>query len=122
MNRLDAKRRLRAARKKRVRKHVEGRAERPRLTVYKSVKHIYAQVIDDVSGRTLVAASTMGRDLRDGLTKTADVAAARAVGLAIGRKALSRDIAKVVFDRNGYPYHGKIKALAEAAREAGLEF
>ncbi len=122
MNRLEAKRRARLARKKRVRKKVRGTPERPRLTVYKSLRHVYAQIIDDTTGRTLVAASTVGRDLRGELEKTATVEAARAVGLAIGRKALARDITKVVFDRNGYPYHGKVKALAEAAREAGLEF
>lgn len=122
MNRLTAKRNARAARKKRVAKKVHGTPARPRLTVFKSLKHVYAQVIDDTTGQTLVAASTMGRDLRDGLKKTSDVSAAKAVGEAIGRKALARDISRVVFDRNGYPYHGKVKALAEAAREAGLEF
>lgn len=122
MNRLGAKRKGRMGRKTRVRRRVCGSSARPRLTVYKSIRHIYAQVVDDSTGMTLVAASTMGRDLRADLSKTADVAAARAVGQAIGRKALSREITRVVFDRNGYPYHGKVKALAEAAREAGLEF
>ncbi|MBE0617922.1 MAG: 50S ribosomal protein L18 [Proteobacteria bacterium] len=122
MNRLVAKRGASVARKKRVRRKVAGTAERPRLTVYKSEKHVYAQIVDDATGRTLVAASTMGRDLRDDLSKTANVDAARAVGLVIGRKALARDITKVVFDRNGYAYHGKVKALADAAREAGLQF
>lgn len=122
MNRLLAKGNARLSRKKRVRKKVQGTPVRPRLTVYRSLKHIYAQVIDDTSGRTLVAASTVGRDLRDELSKTGNVEAARAVGQAIGRKALARDITRVVFDRNGYRYHGKIKALAEAAREAGLDF
>ncbi|GAB6064398.1 50S ribosomal protein L18 [Deferrisoma palaeochoriense] len=122
MNRLEAKRRARLARKKRVRKKIRGTPERPRLTVYKSLKHIYAQIIDDSTGRTLVAASTVARDLRGDLKSTGNVEAARAVGLAIGRKALARDITRVVFDRNGYLYHGKVKALAEAAREAGLQF
>jgi len=122
MDRLRAKRKSRLARKGRVRKRVSGSPARPRLTVYKSLRHIYAQIVDDTTGRTLVAASSLGRDLRPELTKTADVAAARAVGHAIGRKALSREISRVVFDRNGYPFHGKVKALAEAAREAGLEF
>lgn len=122
MNRLVAKRKASVARRKRVRRKVSGTAARPRLTVFKSAKHVYAQIIDDATGRTLVAASTMGRDLRDQLSKTATVDAARTVGAAIGKKALARDIAKVVFDRNGYPYHGKVKALAEAAREAGLQF
>ena len=122
MNRLVAKRKSAAARKSRVRRIVNGTAERPRLTVYKSTKHVYAQIVDDSTGRTLVSASTMGRDLRDDLKKTANVEAARAVGLVLGKKALARDITKVVFDRNGYPYHGKVKALADAAREAGLQF
>ncbi|WP_029734312.1 50S ribosomal protein L18 [Deferrisoma camini] len=122
MNRLEAKRRARVARKKRVRKKIRGTSQRPRLTVYKSLKHIYAQIIDDATGRTLVAASTVGRDLRGDLKATGNIEAARAVGLAIGRKALARDIDRVVFDRNGYLYHGKVKALAEAAREAGLRF
>ncbi len=122
MNRLEAKRRARLARKKRVRKKIRGTPDRPRLAVYKSLRHIYAQLIDDTTGRTLVAASTVGRDLRGDLEKTANRDAARAVGLAIGRKAVARDITRVVFDRGGYPYHGKVKALAEAAREAGLQF
>ena len=122
MNRLVAKRQAATARKSRVRRRVIGTAERPRLTVFKSVKHVYAQIVDDATGRTLVSASTMGRDLREDLKKTSDVEAARAVGLALGKKALARDITKVVFDRNGYPYHGKVKALADAAREAGLQF
>lgn len=122
MNRLVAKREAIAARRKRVRRKVVGTAGRPRLTVYKSGKHVYAQIIDDASGRTLVAASSMGRDLRDDLKKTDNVEAAKTVGAAIGKKALARDITQVVFDRNGYPFHGKVKALADAAREAGLQF
>lgn len=122
MNRLVAKRDAIAARKKRVRRKVVGTAGRPRLTVYKSGKHVYAQIIDDASGRTLVAASSMGRDLRDDLKTTSTVDAAKTVGAAIGKKALARDITQVVFDRNGYPFHGKVKALADAAREAGLQF
>jgi large subunit ribosomal protein L18 len=122
MNRLVAKREAIAARKKRVRRKVFGTAGRPRLTVYKSGKHVYAQIIDDATGRTLVAASSMGRDLRDDLKTTGTVEAAKTVGAAIGKKALARDITQVVFDRNGYPFHGKVKALADAAREAGLQF
>ena len=122
MDRLEAKKKGRLARKVRVRKAISGSPGRPRLTVFKSLKHIYAQIVDDSTGVTLVAASSMGRDVREGLKATGTLEAARVVGLAIGRKALSRDISKVVFDRNGYPYHGKIKALADAAREAGLQF
>ena len=122
MNRLATKRKLRSARKRRVYKKVRGTPERPRLTVFKSLRHIYAQVVDDATGQTLVEASTLGRDLRDELKKTADIEAAKAVGQCIGRKAMARDITQVVFDRNGYPFHGKVKALAQAAREAGLQF
>lgn len=122
MDRLRAKKKARLARKSRVKKQVQGTPERPRLSVFRSSKHIYAQIVDDATGQTLAAASTMARDVRDGVKNSATVEAARIVGLALGRKALSRDITKVVFDRNGYAYHGKIKALADAAREAGLQF
>ena len=122
MDRLKAKTKARLARKLRVKKQVRGTGERPRLTVYKSLKHMYAQIVDDSTGQTLATASTMGRDVRDGVKNSGTVEAARIVGLALGRKALSRDITKVVFDRNGYAYHGKVKALADAAREAGLQF
>ena len=83
---------------------------------------MYAQIIDDASGVTLVSASSMGRDMRDELKKKNTVDAAKAIGMAIAKKALARDIKQVVFDRNGYAYHGKVKALADAAREAGLDF
>jgi large subunit ribosomal protein L18 len=106
----------------RVRQKVKGTAGRPRLTVYRSVSHIYAQLIDDDSGATLASASSLGRDLRDELKKTNTVDAAKVIGQAIAKKALARDVKKVVFDRNGYAFHGKVKALADAAREAGLEF
>jgi len=122
VDRLKAKKKARLARKSRVKKQVQGTPERPRLSVYRSSKHIYAQIVDDATGQTLAAASTMARDVRDGVKNSATVEAARIVGLALGRKALSRDITKVVFDRNGYAYHGKVKALADAAREAGLQF
>jgi len=122
MNRLDAKRKIRNARKKRVRKQIQGTASRPRLTVYRSLRHIYAQIVDDVAGHTIVAASTVGRDLRDGIESTSNLEAAKAVGRAIGAKAIAKEVSKVVFDRNGFAYHGKVKALADAAREAGLEF
>jgi len=122
MNRLDAKRKIRNARKKRVRRQIQGTASRPRLTVYRSLRHIYAQIVDDVAGHTIVAASTVGRDLRDGIESTSNLEAAKAVGRAIGAKAIAKEVSKVVFDRNGFAYHGKVKALADAAREAGLEF
>ncbi|MCL2396696.1 MAG: 50S ribosomal protein L18 [Defluviitaleaceae bacterium] len=113
------------ARKKRqlrIRNKVSGSPQKPRLSVFRSNKHMYAQIIDDVAGHTLVAASTKDRVLAGKLEKTSDVAAAKAVGELIGKKAKELGITKVVFDRSGYIYHGKVKALADAAREAGLEF
>ena len=112
----------RKIRQKRVRKKVRGTTERPRLCVYKSLKHIYAQVIDDSQGRTLVAASTLDKSLRAGLKSTKDKEAAKAVGRLVAEKAKAAGITKVVFDRNGFLYHGRVKVLADAAREAGLEF
>ncbi len=94
----------------------------PRLSVYRSLHHIYAQIISDQSGRTLLAASTLSPDLRDALKNKANVAAAKAVGKAIASRCLQSGINQVVFDRNGFLYHGRIKALADAAREAGLKF
>ena len=106
----------------RIRKRFSGTAERPRLSVFRSNKHIYAQLIDDVAGNTLASASTLDKDLRGDLTNTDDVEAATAVGKSIAQKALDKGIKTVVFDRGGYIYQGKVAALAEAAREAGLEF
>lgn len=122
MERIAAKKKGRLSRKKRVRRNIAGTSMRPRLTVYRSLHHIYAQIIDDEAGATLVSASSMGRDLRDDLKKKNTVDAAKAIGAAIAKKALAHDIKQVVFDRNGYAYHGKVKALADAAREAGLVF
>ena len=112
----------------RVRKHMKlrnrfhGTAERPRLSVYRSNMHIYTQIIDDVAQKTLVSASTVQKDIRSELEKTNDVAAAAYLGKVIAEKAKAAGITEVVFDRGGYVYHGKVKALADAAREAGLEF
>ena len=122
MDRIKAKIKGRLARKRRVRRRISGTAARPRLTVYRSLKHVYAQLIDDEAGITLVSTSSMGRDMRDELTKCNDIDAAKQIGAALAKKALAHDIKTVVFDRNGYAFHGKVKALAEAAREAGLEF
>lgn len=122
MDRITAKKQGRLYRKQRVRGKIAGTEARPRLTVYKSLKHIYAQIIDDAAGVTLVSASSMGRDLRDDIKNKHNVDAAKAIGSAIAKKAMARDIKQVVFDRNGYAYHGKVKALADAAREAGLDF
>jgi len=104
---------------KRIRAKLQGTEERPRLAVFRSVAHIYAQVIDDSKGQTLVAASSVEKD---GKTKGGNVAAAKAIGKSIAERAKEKGIKKVVFDRGGYQYHGRVKALADAAREAGLEF
>ena len=105
----------------RLRNRISGTAERPRLCVFRSNNHMYAQVIDDVKGHTLCAASTMDKDAKD-LEYTDNVDAAAFVGKTIAERALAKGIKEVVFDRGGFIYHGKVKALAEAAREAGLEF
>ena len=114
----------RIKRHRRLRAKIKGTAERPRLAVFRSNKHIYAQVIDDDSKTTLAAASTTEKALVTDaeLKTTSDIAAAKAVGTAIAQKAIAKGISVVVFDRGGYMYHGKVKALADAAREAGLEF
>ncbi len=108
----------RLARHARVRKKISGTPERPRLTVYKSNMNMYAQIIDDTTGRTLVAASTLDKAVEE---KGSTVASAKAVGEAVAKKALDAGIDTVVFDRSGYIYHGKVKAVAEGAREAGLK-
>lgn len=104
----------------RVRRRIEGTADRPRLVVFRSLKHVYAQLVDDLAGRTIVAAS----DLTKGLSVEGDgkVAKGRAVGKLLGARARDQGVTRVVFDRAGYPYHGRVKAVAEGAREAGLEF
>ena len=122
MSSIAQKKVARLKRQTRVRKKVTGSPERPRLNVFKSANHIYAQLIDDVTGTTLVAASTLTEGLAEGLTHTGNIAAASKVGAAIAKKALEKEITSVVFDRNGFLYHGRIKALAEAARENGLSF
>ena len=106
----------------RVRKTVKGTAERPRLNVFRSSKHIYAQVVDDVQGRTLAAASSLSKELAEQLKTGANKAAARAVGKLVAQKAKEKGVIKVVFDRGGYLYHGRIKELADGAREGGLKF
>ena len=107
---------------RRMRAHLSGTAARPRLAVFRSNSHMYAQIIDDQAGATLVAASTLEKDVKSGLEHTNDVAAASAVGTAIAKKALEKGIKEVVFDRGGFIYQGKVQALADAAREAGLQF
>ena len=112
----------RERRKLRIRKKLGGTTARPRLTVFRSAKHIYAKVIDDVSGLTVAHASTLSKDLRGTLEEDKKSDAAKKVGALIAKICKSKGIDKVVFDRNGYLYHGRVSALAQAAREAGLEF
>jgi large subunit ribosomal protein L18 len=109
----------RERRKLRIRNKVSGTSERPRLTVFRSAKHIYAQVIDDTTGKTLVSTSTTTKGFGVDGDKTAE---AKAIGIAIAKAAVEQGIEKVVFDRNGYIYHGRVKALADGAREGGLNF
>ncbi len=111
----------RLKRKLRIKYKIRGTADRPRLCVYKSLKHVYAQLIDDETGATLVSASTLDLDLREQV-KGSNVNSAKIVGEAIAKKAIEKGIKSVVFDRNGYIYHGKVKALADSARAAGLKF
>ena len=106
----------------RVRKNISGTVERPRLCVYRSNKHIVAQVIDDNSGHTLVTASSLEKAIREELKYGGNIAAAKAIGTLVAKRALEQGINQVVFDRGGYLYHGRIQALADAAREAGLKF
>ena len=126
------KKEIRSRVHKRIRRKLHGTAERPRLAVFRSVAHIYAQVIDDMQGRTLVAASTLdkagaGKPAKGSKAKASkagggNVAAAKTVGKLVAERAKEKGIKQVVFDRGGYPYHGRVKALADAARAAGLEF
>ena len=106
----------------RVRKHVVGTPERPRLNVFRSLRHIYAQVIDDSQGSTLVSASTVDREIEAQVQGLSKAEQAQVVGKVVAERAMSRGIKKVVFDRGGYQYHGRVKALADGAREGGLEF
>jgi large subunit ribosomal protein L18 len=112
----------RERRKLRIRRQISGTPERPRLSIFRSARHIYAQVVDDIDGKTLAAASTLSRDVRGEVTESNKVDAAKKVGSTIAKLLLARGIDKVVFDRSGYLYHGRVQALADAAREAGLKF
>ncbi|HZP83616.1 MAG TPA: 50S ribosomal protein L18 [Chthonomonadaceae bacterium] len=120
--RIEEKERLRKKRHRRVRAKVSGTAERPRLNVARSLQHIYAQLIDDAAGHTLAAASSLDKSLRTQLKTGGDVAAAKEVGKLIAARAKEKGIQAVVFDRGGYKYHGRVQALAEGAREGGLQF
>ncbi len=112
----------RIRRHRRVRKEIFGTPEKPRLCVFRSSKHIYAQIVDDLVGKTLVSASTMDSELKGKVKSGGNVKAAKLVGALLAKRALSKSIEKIVFDRGGYLFHGRIKALADAAREGGLSF
>jgi large subunit ribosomal protein L18 len=122
VGRVEEKRAARERRHERVRRLVRGSQERPRLCVFKSLNHIYAQVINDDDGRTLAAASTLSKEFRAAEKKLKKTEAAKAVGALIADRAMAANIQAVVFDRGGYPFHGRIKALAAAARDRGLRF
>ena len=122
MVRKESRQAIRVKKHMKIRNRFSGTAERPRLAVFRSNNHMYAQIIDDTVGKTLVAASTLEKDVKDNLKKTNDVEAAAYLGTVIAKRASEKGITAVVFDRGGYIYQGKVKALAEAAREAGLEF
>ena len=111
-----------ARRHKRIRKKVFGLPERLRLSVYRSLNHIYAQIVDDFKGYTVVSASSLDKEFKDNKSHKGNIETAKRIGELIAKRALGKGIKKVVFDRSGYLYHGRIKALADAAREAGLEF
>jgi large subunit ribosomal protein L18 len=114
--------RARETRHRRVRATLIGTGARPRLNVFRSARHIYAQLIDDAQGHTLVSASTVDREIRDQVDDLDKSAAAKLVGAILGKRALALGVKQVVFDRGGYRYHGRVKSLAEGSREAGLEF
>ena len=113
---------VREKKHRRMRNHISGTAAKPRLSVFRSNLHMYAQIIDDAAGKTIVSASTVQKDVKSELEKTNDVNAAAYLGTVIGKKAVEAGITEVVFDRGGFIYKGKIQALADAAREAGLKF
>ncbi len=113
---------MRELRHRRLRKHVAGTDARPRLSVFRSLKHIYAQIIDDEKGRTIVAASTLDEAVKGTLKNSGNQEAAKSVGKLVAEKALAQGISSVVFDRGGHIFHGRVKVLADAAREAGLKF
>ena len=122
MGKTNPTRLKRIRRKKSIRKKLSGTSDRPRLSIFRSARHIYAQVVDDVAGRTLASASTLEESLRTQLPHGGNRKAAKQIGELIASRAQEAGIVSVVFDRNGYLYHGRVKALADAAREAGLKF
>ena len=122
MDQLQKKNNKRIKRKKRIRQTISGTATLPRMTVYRSLNHCYVQLVDDQSGRTLLGLSTISKDIKGELAKTGNIDAARKLGEALAERALKLDINKVVFDRNGFLYHGRVKAIADGARAKGLQF
>ncbi len=122
MGSMNIRQQARLKRKKRIRKKIYGTTERPRLSVFRSSRHIYAQIIDDTAGRTLVAASTVDQQTKDAPKFKNKVEAANFVGKIVGERAINQGIKKVVFDRNGFLYHGRVKSLSEGARKTGLVF
>ena len=122
MDRIRQKVIRRKRRRQHVRKRVLGTPQHPRLTVFRSLKNVYAQIIDDTTGRTLASASSRDKELRESVAPGSNAAAASKVGAVLGERARSKGVETVAFDRNGYRYHGRVKALAEAARKAGLKF
>jgi large subunit ribosomal protein L18 len=122
MGSMNIRQQARLKRKKRIRKKIHGTTQRPRLSVFRSARHIYAQVIDDTAGRTLAAASTVDQQAKDAPKFKNKVAAANFIGKLVGERALNQGIKEVVFDRNGFLYHGRVKSLSEGARKAGLIF
>ncbi|MCI9022215.1 MAG: 50S ribosomal protein L18 [Eubacterium sp.] len=122
MVRKESRAKVRANKHRRLRNRISGTPARPRLAVFRSNNHMYAQVIDDTAGITLVSACTLEKDVKEGLEKTNNIDAAKQVGTVVAKRALEKGITTVVFDRGGYIYHGKVQALADAAREAGLTF
>ena len=122
MGSMNIRHQARLKRKKRIRKKIHGTPQRPRLSVFRSARHIYAQIVDDTTGRTLTAASTLNQQAKDAPKFKNKVAAANFIGELVGEQALKQGIKEVVFDRNGFLYHGRVKSLSEGARKAGLIF
>jgi large subunit ribosomal protein L18 len=122
MGSLSKKKEAHLKRKKRVRKKIFGTADRPRLTVFRSARHIYAQVVEDTSGQTLSSASTLDKEARQRFPFESKVEAAKFVGKLVARRAMEKGVSKVVFDRNGFLYHGRVRAVSAGAREQGLKF
>ncbi|MDF1535316.1 MAG: 50S ribosomal protein L18 [bacterium] len=122
MGRIEDKKRTRQARRTRIRGRLQGTTQRPRLSVFRSARHIYAQIVDDAVGAVLASASTMDNQIRETLKTGGNMDAAREVGKLIAQRAASKKIENVAFDRGGFKYHGRVQALAEAAREGGLKF